>query len=207
VVNEPGPTVTATEWALLADTVRNLCTSADWLTISGSLPTGVGPTDLQALVTSIAPRSRVALDTSGAPLRGMLTAPIALLKINRSELADATGLPLTDHGAIVAAARTLCAAGPQAVVITLGAAGALAVDSRGAWHISAPHIVARSPVGSGDCMLAGLVAALVDGAPLAEAVAAGVAAGSANALVPYAGVFDPAVAAAFRRDATITRLG
>ena len=89
------------------------------------------------------------------------------------------------------------------MVVTLGAEGALAVSATGAWHISAPTIVAVSPVGSGDCTLAGLVDALARGATLPAAVAAGVGCGSANALAPLAGVFLQADALRFGTAATI----
>jgi fructose-1-phosphate kinase PfkB-like protein len=145
----------------------------------------------------------VAVDTSGAPLSACLDAPIALLKINRDELAQTLAATLSTEAALVTAARSIIARGPRAVVVTLGADGALAVNASGAWHISAPTIVAVSPVGSGDCTLAGMVDALARGATLPTAVAAGVGCGSANALAPYAGVFLHADAVRFGAAATI----
>jgi len=161
---------------------------------------------VRTLIAAIPPTCNVALDTSGAPLQACLTAPIALLKINRDELSQALGIPLTDIPTTVSAARQLVASGPRAVVITLGAQGALAVTTTGAWVVSAPAIVAVSPVGSGDCTLAGVVDALARGSALADAVAAGVACGSANALAPRAGVFDLADVARFRAQAQIQRI-
>ena len=189
VINEVGPTISPGEWQAVHTAVRSACEPADWLTISGSLPPGVSPADLRALIDAVPRRCAVAVDTSGAPLNACLDAPLALLKINREELAQALAISLDTEAEIIAAARTILGRGPRAIVVTLGARGALALNASGAWHISAPAIVAVSPVGSGDCTLAGLVHALAGGASLPDAAAAGVACGSANALEPRAGVF------------------
>ena len=203
VINEPGPTISTAEWLTIQTAVQHACATAEWLTISGSLPPGVSPADLRMLIDAVPQRCAVAVDTSGAPLSACLDAPIALLKINRDELAQALATTLTTEATVVAAARSIIARGPRAVVVTLGADGALAVSATGAWHISAPTIVAVSPVGSGDCTLAGLVDALARGATLPAAVAAGVGCGSANALAPLAGVFLQADALRFGTAATI----
>lgn len=190
VVNEPGPHVTPSEWAHLCDAVVAHCLHARILTISGSLPPGVSATDLAQLLTRIPASCQVLLDTSGAPLRACLDSPLALIKVNTSEFCDVLGEKLTTTAALIAAARAICQRGPQAVVITQGAAGALAITPDAAWHIDAPSIHAVSPVGSGDCTLAGIAVALAATQTLASAVCAGVACGSANALVPHAGIFD-----------------
>jgi len=190
VVNEPGPTLAPTEWHQLCDIVVMQCAHARILTISGSLPPGIAPHHLADLITRIPDTCRVLLDTSGAPLRACLDTPLALIKVNAHEFCDIYGENLTTTTALIAAARTICQRGPQAVVITQGAAGALVITADSAWHIDAPHIHAVSPVGSGDCTLAGIAQALDQGQTLADAVCAGVACGSANALVPHAGVFD-----------------
>jgi 1-phosphofructokinase family hexose kinase len=203
VINEPGPTISAAEWHTIQTAVQHACTTAEWLTISGSLPPGVSPADLRALINAVPQRCAVAVDTSGAPLSACLDAPIALLKINRDELAQALATTFTTEATVISAARSIIARGPRAVVVTLGAAGALAVSATAAWHISAPTIIAVSPVGSGDCTLAGLVDALARGGTLPTAVAAGVGCGSANALAPRAGVFVQADALRFGNAATI----
>ena len=205
VVNEPGPNMTVSEWHALQTAVTTAAQSATWLTISGSLPPGIAANDLRTLIEAIPATCNIALDTSGAPLQACLTAPIALLKINRDELAQAMGIQLLDTDTTVRAAREVVAAGPRAVVVTLGSQGALAVSAVGAWFISAPPIRAVSPVGSGDCTLAGLVDALDHGASLADALSAGVACGSANALAPHAGVFTMADVELFR-SATVIQI-
>jgi fructose-1-phosphate kinase PfkB-like protein len=65
---------------------------------------------------------------------------------------------------------------------------------------------AISPVGSGDCTLAGIAVAFQHGLSLAEVLRCGVAAGSANALQPQAAVFDINQYTMFCQQLTITSL-
>jgi fructose-1-phosphate kinase PfkB-like protein len=190
----------------LQQAVITAAATAQFLTISGSLPPGVDAQQLRQLIDAVPATCTVLLDTSGAPLQACLDAPIGLLKINASELAQAIGTPITTHAEAVIAARQVCASGPRAVVITLGAAGAIAVDASGAWYVAAPTIHAVSPVGSGDCTLAGIAVALQRGNSLAEALRCGVAAGSANALQPHAGLFTIDQYTTFLHQLTITPL-
>lgn len=206
VVNEPGPPLSRTEWHHLCAVVVAHCAEARILTISGSLPPGVTPDDLAHLIAGIPASCHVLLDTSGAPLRACLDTPLALIKVNAHEFCDVYGAPLTTPTAFIAAARTICQRGPQAIVITQGATGALAITADAAWHIDAPPIHAVSPVGSGDCTLAGIAVSYAHGLALAEAVCAGVACGSANALVPHAGVFDVATYQQFLTTRHITHI-
>jgi 1-phosphofructokinase len=83
------------------------------------------------------------------------------------------------------------------VAVTLGAAGAVVATSDAAWYVPAPTITAVSPVGSGDCTLAGMVMARSQGADWPTALRHGVACGSANALIPHAAHFDVTTYAQF----------
>jgi ribokinase len=70
-------------------------------------------------------------------------------------------------------------AAPRSLVVTLGAAGARFVDADGEGSIPAPTVDVVDTTGAGDAFAGTLAAALVGGATLRDAVAAGVAAGSA----------------------------
>src|SRR5690606_31376114 len=76
-----------------------------------------------------------------------------------------------------AAARQLTSWGAGAVLVSLGAEGAVLVDEDGIGFGSAPVERPRSSVGAGDALLAGFLAAGAKGEPaLAEALAWGAAA-------------------------------
>lgn len=159
-VNEPGPVLTDDEVAQLADTVVTLAAGARWVVTCGSLPAGM-PTDFHAeIVRRIRPTgTRVAVDASGDPLRSACAAGPDLIKPNHAELAELVGRPLTSLGEVLGAARELRAAGVGAVLVSLGAGGALLVDADGEYHADSLPVAVRSTVGAGDAALAGFLAA------------------------------------------------
>ncbi len=78
--------------------------------------------------------------------------------------------------AALAAARTIrdrAGGDGHAVAITLGEAGMVLVDPDGRAFTGSSSARGRYPVGSGDALLAGLLAALADGEPWVAAAAAG----------------------------------
>ena len=117
--------------------------------------------------------------------------PLALLKVNAEELGEALGSQIATPAEARAAASHVRMRGPAAVIVTLGRAGAVAVDTSGAWLACSPEIAAISAVGSGDALLAGVVAALAERRGLAEALRMGVACGAANTLSIGAGIVRP----------------
>jgi tagatose 6-phosphate kinase len=78
-----------------------------------------------------------------------------------------------------------------AIVVTLGADGAVAVDGTGAWRVRVPPVPTRSAVGSGDAFSAGLMIGLVRAESLTQACALGAACGAANAMTDLAGHLSP----------------
>lgn len=68
----------------------------------------------------------------------------------------------------------------EVVVVSLGAAGALLVSKEG----RAPTVPAKSKIGAGDSMVAGIVWSLAKGESVRDAVRFGVAAGAAAVMTP-----------------------
>lgn len=81
-------------------------------------------------------------------------------------------------------ASRIVARGIRAVLVTLGARGAVLVTADGAWYAAAPKIEARSTVGAGDSSLAGYLIAHLAGADPGARLAQAVAHGSAAAALP-----------------------
>lgn len=179
-LNESGPALTAAE---LDQVVKAAVAAVDdeaatWLVVSGSLPPGAPADWCGRLVRRLTGhRVRVAVDSSGAPLVQALAARPHLVKPNREELAEATGLPVTTVGEAARAARVLLDRGAHAVLASLGADGALLLQADGCWYGRAPVASPVSSVGAGDATLAGFLAGGGEGAAaLAEALAWGAAA-------------------------------
>jgi ribokinase len=115
-----------------------------------------------------------------APARALpprLLGVVDVLVPNRSELALLAGV--AEPSSIDAAAKaTAGISGPGAVVVTLGADGALVVVGGRADHIPAPEVQAVDTTGAGDAFCGALAAAMAAGTPLIDAVDMAVHAGA-----------------------------
>lgn len=189
-IYERGEPVADSQVAELLARYRVLLGQVTAVTLSGTLPPGCPPDLYRTLIELARAHGKPAyLDSSGEALRLGLEGRPALVKPNAAEFAEITGMPLTGRADIIRAAREVAARYGTTVVVSMGAAGALAADGRAAWEVRAPRVDARSAVGAGDCLLAGLAFGLSRGLPLPEALRRGVAAGSANTLHTGAGRF------------------
>lgn len=181
-LNERGPSMLGAEWGELARLVRRLAADADALACCGSLPLDVPPATYLRLLNELATNgTRVILDISGPVLEGALDLPLFAIKVNGRELGDVLGRTLASIDDALDAAASVVARGPALVVVTLGAAGAVAVSAEERCVAVPPDGPIVSTVGSGDALLAGLVVALLRGSPLIEALRLGVACGTVNA--------------------------
>lgn len=165
-INFPG---TAPAEARLDELRRRIdALDATWWVLSGSLPPGVDAGIYRDLIGAVKARGgRVAVDTSGEPLRQALESAPHVSKPNVHELEALLGGRLPDRAAIVAAARELArATGTELLVVSMGADGACFVTSDATVIARPPAIEVRSTVGAGDAMVAGIVAARLGGLPL-----------------------------------------
>ncbi|WP_028932759.1 1-phosphofructokinase [Pseudonocardia spinosispora] len=159
-INEGGPTLSGAEADRLASTALDAAAGARWLVACGSLPPGVSPDFYARLVGSAREQGLlVAVDTSGASLRAVLTAGPDLVKPNLDELAEVTGRTLRSFADVLAAATEVRDLGAAAVLASLGPDGALLLDGNGPLWGEAPSVPIVSTVGAGDAMLAGFLAA------------------------------------------------
>ncbi len=205
-VNEPGAKLTEADLEALAAAVVDRAAGTSWVVLSGSLPPGTPDGWYAELVARLRGHDcKVAVDTSEGPLAALADAfgdaAPDLIKPNSEELAGLAGRSAEelesavkegDPGPVVTAARELVARGVGAVLATLGAAGAVLVDSAGAWLAKPPPIAPRSTVGAGDSSLAGYVRADVGGADSGGRLQMAVAYGSAAAALPGSALPSPA---------------
>ncbi|GHO85086.1 1-phosphofructokinase family hexose kinase [Dictyobacter formicarum] len=190
-IYEQGAAVTPDEWYALVHRVGCLLAEAQFLVINGSFPPGTPADGLSALLQQAKIHEvPVLLDTHGAQLPAALTLEPALLKINQFEAAEAAGIRIDTPTDALEAAVVLQKRGAQAVVITLGKAGVIGrSQANQSFGWSCPSVPAICSTGSGDSLLAGIVAELVRGQSLEEAARLGTAAGAANTLQLGAGRF------------------
>ena len=161
-LNGPGPMVDeAAQQALLAR-LEQIAPGHDVVVVAGSLPRGVSPQWLQALILRLKKLGlNVALDTSGEALRVALAAGPWLIKPNTEELADALGCEVVSELAQAQAAQRLHAQGVEHVVISHGADGVNWFSVGSALHASPPKVTVASTVGAGDSLLAGMLHGLL----------------------------------------------
>jgi len=94
---------------------------------------------------------------------------------------DAQLLQLSGRTDLTEAIRWALDLGARRVVLTLGADGAVLATGDGVVHVPARAITVRDTTGCGDAVVGGLLAALLDGRDIVDAVELGVVAGSTNA--------------------------
>ncbi|HUC65339.1 MAG TPA: 1-phosphofructokinase family hexose kinase [Stellaceae bacterium] len=179
----PGPQIGPDDQERCLDALAAAAPAAEFIVASGSLPPGV-PENFYARVGTLAQEQgkRLVLDTSGAALQ-QAGHGVYLLKPSLRELESLTGRQISGAREELDAARHLVDEGrSEIVVVSLGAGGALLVTAEQAERFPAIPVPAKSTVGAGDSMLAGIVSGLTRGLTLREAVRLGIAAGAAALL-------------------------
>lgn len=187
-LNEPGPHISAAEWAGFLRTYENLLAGADAVALCGSLPPGIHVGAYAELVRAArTARVPVLLDTSGEPLRRGIAARPDIVKPNADELAQLTGAREPVRAAHDARRR-----GAHSVVASLGPDGMLAATPDGVWRAAPPAAVRGNPTGAGDSAVAGLISGVAEGLSWPDRLTRAVALSTATVLAPAAGEFDSA---------------
>jgi 1-phosphofructokinase len=174
--------------------------------LGGSLPPGLPAGVYAELVEEFNARGvQTILDTSGDALAIALAAQPTLIKPNAEEAGEVLGTALTTDADVLKGALELQRRGARTVVISQGARGAIGVGPDGAFQVIPPAIEARSTVGSGDSMVAGLAIALDEGLGLHAGLRVGTAAGAATASIPGTHLCNAAQVAELEQLVTITK--
>ena len=189
-IYEKGETVPAEKVEELRDHIRSIVGKYKAVTLSGSLPPGV-PADFYAGVIEAAREAGVLtfLDTSGEALRKGVEAGPFFVKPNETEARALLGSSSNEPFDFARGAAEIAKKYGANVLLSLGADGAVAAQGQETFIVKNPLVEAKSAVGSGDCMLAGLTYGILHGLSFEESVGCGVAAGTANTLTIGAGQF------------------
>jgi 1-phosphofructokinase family hexose kinase len=184
LISEPGMTTTVEDWLRLRDDVLEAAGNRPGLVcLAGSVPPGTPLDYFVELISKLqAQGHQVWVDIDGPALEAALKARPAGIKINRREAGALLGQTPVSFKENLEATQAILDRGAEAVVITLGRAGALYRDELGAWGVKAPEVAAVSSVGSGDAFLGGLAVGLAREEAISDALRRGAAAGAANTL-------------------------
>ncbi|ADK29030.1 1-phosphofructokinase family hexose kinase [Corynebacterium pseudotuberculosis] len=198
--NDQGAKLDSTNIETLESELLAFSQRASWVVLSGSLPPGAPINWYSLLVEKLQqkiPGINIAVDTSDKSLVALANdfdkAAPTIIKPNGMELGQLVGVEDIDFEAeaekgnyepVVSAAEKLLKQGLEAVLVTLGASGAVLVSAAGAWIAQPPKTTVVSTVGAGDCTLAGFIMGQSSGLSQPESLALGVAYGSAAAALP-----------------------
>lgn len=175
--------------AEVAGAIDTLPESVEWVALCGSLAPGMPDTAVAHLVErSLARGLRCAVDTRDGALERAVGANPTLLRINREEWESLAGpAPASE---------------PAMTVVSNGADPFEAWDRERAFRVTPPAVEAVNPIGCGDAMMAGLLAAFLDGDALEPALRRAAALASAEAESSLAG--RPDLDRARRIEAAVT---
>jgi 1-phosphofructokinase len=158
-INEAGSELSEEHIGQLREAIVRASVDASVVLICGSLPPGAPATFVRDMVRMLKDSAvEVGVDSSGEALRLALEARPDLIKPNVHELGDLTGRAIATLGDAAEAARETRKRGAGAVLVSLGADGALLVDDGGVLFGRATGIPVVNSVGAGDALLAGFFA-------------------------------------------------
>ena len=194
-INEWGPEVEPKELELLLEKLRYLSRGAEGVVFAGSLPRSIDEGFYAEAIRELNRRGlQTTIDAEGEPLRLGVEAEPFVVSPNEREAEAIVGQEFHDSQDFVQALDHIADLGARNVLITLtsGCYALLREDREVArYHAAVPRLEPVSPVGSGDVLLAGFLAARYEGRSAEEALRRAVAAGAAAVQEVGAGRFEP----------------
>ena len=184
-LNERGPMITPEELTRVENVVAKRLESASWLMLCGSIPPGVSSDFYTKLIQMARERKvKTMLDTDGDALRHGIEASPTIVSPNQPEAERLLNRALITRAQFLEAAARIKAMGAEAVMLSLGGRGVVAVNENQLLEVIPPRIDAVSPLGAGDALAAAYVWAATKKKEFAERVRWAVAAGTASAMQP-----------------------
>jgi fructose-1-phosphate kinase PfkB-like protein len=195
---------------MLLEKLVYLSQGADYVVFAGSLPRGIDEGFYGEAVRELNRRgAQTVLDTEGEPLRLGVHAEPLLVSPNEREAEALVGQEFHDDEDVLTGLETIAELGARNVLITReSGCWALLRSERlpSLYRATAPRVDPVSAVGSGDVLLAGFIAARLEGRSDEEALRSAVAAGAASTLEIGAGRFEPREAGRFVGSVEVTQL-
>lgn len=184
-LNERGAALTGAEVAAVRVLVEAHLKDARWLMLCGSLQPGV-PSNFYHELIELAKKHGVQtlLDADEDALLHALEAKPTVITPNLQEAERLLGRAILTRSQSLEAVKRIHAMGPETVILSQGARGALASSAKGVFEAFPPRVEALCPIGAGDALAAALVWALGQSKDFADALRWAVAAGTASAMLP-----------------------
>ena len=184
-LNERGAPLDAHELKEIEKRVEARLPKTNWLMICGSIQPGVPPDFYCEIIEMAKARGvKTLLDTDGEALQHSLEAKPTVIMPNQHEAERLLSRAIITRGQSLEAVDVMQAMGPECVVLSLGARGAIGSSPEGVFEAIPPRIEALSPIGAGDALGAAFAWSMEKKKTFAEALRWGVATGTAAAKMP-----------------------
>jgi len=148
----------------------------------------------------------VIVDLAGERLAAAVDGGVDVLKLSDEELEEDGLADSDDDGPVIAAMRALRERGARTVIVTRAHDPLLLLDEEGVLEITPPSLEVADTRGAGDSLVAGVVAGLVRGESVREAITLGAAAGALNVTRHGLGTGDPDAIAQLRKTVSTREL-
>lgn len=148
----------------------------------------------------------VIADLAGERLAAAVDGGVDVLKVSDDELQDDGLADSDDDGPVIAAMRALRDRGARTVIVTRAHDPLLLLDEEGVLEVTPPSLEVTDTRGAGDSLVAGVVAGLVRGESVRDAITLGAAAGALNVTRHGLGTGDPDAIAQLRETVTVREL-
>ncbi len=169
------------------------------IVLAGSIPPGA-PQDIYARLITLAHQHGIVslLDSSGEGLRLGIASRPDILKVNLSEIAmlapdvateflasaEETPTPVRTRRMADRLASRMSEWADEALIVTLGKLGAVAITPEGRWYVPALSVPFVSPAGAGDGMTSGILLARYRDESWQNAIALGTAVAASVVMNP-----------------------
>ena len=179
--NEKGPEIREEDLSALIRCIDRYAERAKWVAMGGSLPPGVR----EEIYNVLGRLPRVhgcpfALDADGASLKHGLELKPDLIKPNEAEAGRLLGREISTDEEVLSAVHELRSLAGT-VIISRAEKGAVMANDDGVFMGRSPKVDAKSSIGSGDSMVAGVLFGLTSGQSPEDAFRLGIACGAATA--------------------------
>jgi 1-phosphofructokinase family hexose kinase len=184
-LNEVGAHLEASELASVRKLVEARLDKASWLMICGSVQPGV-PVDFYQDIVKLAHKRGVKtlVDAEGDALLHAMEAKPTVISPNQPETERLLGRAIVTRSQSIEALHRMQQMGPEMVILTLGARGAIASSKEASFEAIPPRVESLCPIGAGDALAAAFVWAWEKRKTFPDALRWAVAAGTATAALP-----------------------
>jgi 6-phosphofructokinase 2 len=184
-LNEHGAPLDAHDLKEIKKRVEARLPKSRWLMICGSIQPGVPPHFYCEIIEMAKSRGvKTLLDTDGEALHHALEAKPTVIMPNQHEAERLLSRAIITRGQSLEAVDVMQAMGPECVILSLGARGAIGSSPEGVFEAIPPRIEALCPIGAGDALGAAFAWSMEKKKTFADALRWGVATGAAAAKLP-----------------------